>query len=204
VRACARTAGTTPVSTLLGVFAALIHRVGGRDDFVIGIPTNGRPNPALRTLVASLATPVAIRVRVDETATISDLCRSVQATVFEALDRPVPIDAVARHVARRTGVLAPVTPVMFNFDPIPEVPAFADGTTMRIGNPERTFGLVPFSAEACPVNDGSVSFSFDASSSMYDPAMVECWADYFMTLIDTLPAHLDAAVADVALRSHGR
>jgi nonribosomal peptide synthetase DhbF len=203
VGSSARLAGTTKVSTLLATFAALIHRLGGRDDFVLGIPTNARSNPELRSLVAMLATPVAIRIRIEERTTVRELLRQTQRAVFDAMDRPVAIDVLARHEARRTGVLAPVTPVMFNFDPIPDLPPLSDGVRMRIGTPDRRFGLIPFSAEACPTNDGSVNLSFDSSASMYDPEMVECWVDYFVGMLDRLPSTLDEPVSSLPLGGPG-
>lgn len=191
-----RAAGITQFSVLLGAFAAFVHQAGGRDDFVIGIPTTGRPVEDLRSVVASLAIPVALRVRVDENTTARELLHDVQRSVFRGVDNATPVEELARKRALATGRLDPIAPIMFNLDPVREVPPFSDGVHLTIGSPERTFGLLPFSAECCPRNDGSMSFSFDAACSMYDADMVEAWADYYVGILGQI---LDNAETPVVM-----
>jgi hypothetical protein len=203
IRSAAAGAGATPTAALLGTFAALVHLVGGRTEFVLGIPTHGRPEAELRGIVASLAVPAAIPIRVDRATALGDLIRGAQRAVFAALDHPVPIEVLARRQAVRTGTLAPVTPVMFNLDPIPEIAPLHGGLRVRINTPERTFGLVPFSAELCPANDGATLVSFDAAEELYEHDMVECWADYYLALLDQLPDALDRPIGSLSLRGRG-
>jgi glutamate-1-semialdehyde aminotransferase/acyl carrier protein len=199
VAATGRAEGVTQFSVLLGAFAALIHLVGGRDDFIIGIPTTGRPANELRTVVASLAIPVPIRVSIAPGMTAADLLRSVQRNVFLGVDNAAPVEELARQRSRATGRLDPITPVMFNLDPVREVPAFSDGVNLTLGSPERSFGLLPFSAEACPRNDGSMSVSFDAAVVMYDEAMVQAWADYYIALLETVITDPSTPLTDITL-----
>lgn len=199
VREVARSVGVTPFSLLMGSFATMVHHVGGRDDFLLGMPTTGRVTGEQRATVASLATPVAIRIRIGATTTAAELFTDIQRQVFQAVDRAVPIDEVARRQARVTGRLTPVTPVMFNLDPLSEIPPFSDGVRMTVGSPEKTFGFLPFNAQMCPANDGSMTVFFDAAATMYDHDMVEAWMDYYLTTIDQLLERPHTVVAELAL-----
>ncbi|HYG63041.1 MAG TPA: AMP-binding protein, partial [Thermoanaerobaculia bacterium] len=60
-RSLARQSGATLFATLLAVWQTLLGRWTGQEDFAVGSPTVGRPDPALAGLVGYFVNPIPLR-----------------------------------------------------------------------------------------------------------------------------------------------
>jgi amino acid adenylation domain-containing protein len=115
LRRAASEQGATLFAVLLAAYAALLSRLTGRDDLLIGVPMAARTRPETESVVGVFMNTVTIRVRVDQEASAGDLVRSVHAATARALAhqelpfaRVVELARPDRHPAR-----LPLVQVMF-------------------------------------------------------------------------------------------
>ena len=95
----ARSQGATLFMVLQAALAALLHRVGGDEDLVIGTAVAGRGRVELEPLAGFFANTLALRHRVRGEMGFTALLGSVRTTVLEAFDhQAVPFEAVVEAV----------------------------------------------------------------------------------------------------------
>ncbi|MER5267854.1 amino acid adenylation domain-containing protein [Actinosynnema sp. NPDC002837] len=140
VHRLAAASGTTVFSTVLALFAGLLHRYTGQPRFAIGSLVAGRPTPQTEPLVGLFANTVAIPVDLSGDPTAAESVRRVNRSVLDALAHSdVPFDQVVADLrVERSAEHNPVFQVLFQ--------AFEAGAT-----PWRFAGLA---VEPVPVDDG--------------------------------------------------
>ncbi|MEG0880757.1 MAG: amino acid adenylation domain-containing protein, partial [Janthinobacterium sp.] len=91
--------GATLFMTLLAGWSALLSRLGGQDDIVIGTPVANRPLPELEALPGFFVNTVALRVRLHGDPTVAELLARVRATALAAYEhQDLPLDQVVDAV----------------------------------------------------------------------------------------------------------
>ncbi|MEV6237843.1 amino acid adenylation domain-containing protein [Lentzea sp. NPDC051838] len=100
VKRIADQAGTTEFVALLTAYTAVLMRLSGQHDVVVGSPTSGRLHPEFDDVVGMFVNTAALRLTVDEQASLSDLRRAVAARHAEALEHQAfPFDDVVAGLA---------------------------------------------------------------------------------------------------------
>ncbi|MER5884105.1 amino acid adenylation domain-containing protein [Streptomyces sp. NPDC001941] len=84
LRELARDARVSLYSVLLGAWALVLHAYTGQDDFVVGTPSANRARPEFDRTVGFFANLLALRVGVDQDATLLDHVRAVGERVVAA------------------------------------------------------------------------------------------------------------------------
>jgi amino acid adenylation domain-containing protein len=108
----------SPFMTLLMTFAALIYRLSGQHDFVIGVAVSGRSDSASRGIVGYLTNLLPFRTSVEPGAKVSELLDTISAHLLAAFEhRTYTLPALVRKLnpARLPG-RSPIVDVTFNFD----------------------------------------------------------------------------------------
>jgi FkbH-like protein len=117
LRGLAQSQGATLFMTLLAAFGALLHRLSGEDDLVIGCPVSGRPRPELQELVGFFAYPLPLRLDLAGGPTFRELLARVRGRVLAALrhqEAPFARIVAASRRAGRSGRQAPPFRVMLS------------------------------------------------------------------------------------------
>jgi FkbH-like protein len=117
LRELAQAEGATLFMILLATFSALLHRVSGEDDLVIGCPVAGRPRPELQELVGFFAYPLPLRLDLAGAPTFRELLARVRGRVLAALlhqEAPFARVVAAARRAGRSGRQAPPFRVMLS------------------------------------------------------------------------------------------
>ncbi|WP_129312352.1 non-ribosomal peptide synthetase [Streptomyces sp. L2] len=84
VQALGRSHRVTRFLTLLAAYAALLHRITGDTDIVIGVPVSGRTSLQVERVVGLFVNMLPIRVRVDAATTFADLLGRVREAFVAA------------------------------------------------------------------------------------------------------------------------
>jgi amino acid adenylation domain-containing protein/non-ribosomal peptide synthase protein (TIGR01720 family) len=117
VRSFARSRGTTLFTVLLSAFQALLHRITGQDDLLVGTPASER-TPTLAGTVGYFVNPLALRSRLTGEPPFADFLEQSRRTVLDALehrDFPFPLLVERLHAARDAS-RSPLFQVMFAFE----------------------------------------------------------------------------------------
>ena len=103
LRAFARAHGTTLFVVLLAAYNALLFRLTGTGDVIVGTPTLGRPNADFTRTIGHFVNPVPMRTRLESGLSFRTLLQRVTQTVRQGLDGqdyPLLLMVQHAHVAR--------------------------------------------------------------------------------------------------------
>ncbi|WFE35336.1 amino acid adenylation domain-containing protein [Micromonospora sp. WMMD975] len=119
VGALAVGAQATPYMVLLAGFAALLSRISGDTDVVVGVSTAGRDNPELAPLIGMFVNPVALRCDVSGDPTFADLLGRVRNGLLDAMDHGgTPFQKIVEAVApQRDPSVQPIFQTALNWIP---------------------------------------------------------------------------------------
>ncbi|MFC0506977.1 non-ribosomal peptide synthetase [Micromonospora costi] len=124
-------AAATPYMVLLAAFAALLSRVSGDEDVVVGVSTAGRDNPDLARLIGMFVNPVALRCDLGGDPTFGELLGRVRDGLVDAMDHgQTPFQRIVEAVApQRDPSVQPIFQTALNFIPDSGLDPVALGTT---------------------------------------------------------------------------
>nr|WP_036774510.1 non-ribosomal peptide synthetase [Photorhabdus australis] len=107
--------GTTLFMTLLTAWAALLSRLSGQDDLVIGIPSANRNRREIESLIGFFVNTLALRIDLSGTPDMITLLQRVRQTTLEAQDhQDLPFEQVVEIVQPpRSTEHTPLFQVMF-------------------------------------------------------------------------------------------
>jgi len=99
VEALSRRHGTTPFMTLLAAWAAVLGRVAGRDDLVIGTPVANRGRREVEGLIGFFVNTLALRVDLSGSPTVAELLERVkERTLGAQAHQDIPFEQVVELV----------------------------------------------------------------------------------------------------------
>jgi amino acid adenylation domain-containing protein len=114
-----RELSASPFMVLLAAYTALLSRLSGSDDVVVGVPVAGRDLPELAPLIGMFVNQLAIRVDCDGDLPFADLVGRVRTAVLDAIEHGrVPFQLVTEEVRpERDPAVQAVYQLGFNFIP---------------------------------------------------------------------------------------
>ncbi|MDQ7802936.1 amino acid adenylation domain-containing protein [Amycolatopsis sp. A133] len=109
----------SPFMVLLAGYTALLSRLSGTDDVVVGVPVAGRDLPELAPLIGMFVNQLAIRVGCGGDPTFAELTGRVRTAVLDAIEHGrVPFQLVADEVRpERDPAVQALYQIGFNFIP---------------------------------------------------------------------------------------
>lgn len=134
VAAFSRREGVTVFMTLLAAFGAVLHRLSGQTDLLIGIPAAGRDRRELEGLIGFFINTLVLRVDASGDPTFRALVGRVRGNCLAAYaHRDLPFDRLVEALnPERTRDRHPIFQVMFALDPKAHKVAFAGIELERI------------------------------------------------------------------------
>jgi amino acid adenylation domain-containing protein len=116
VRELGQRAEASPSTVLLALFAALVQRMTGRQDLVIGMPVHGRHQPGLDAVMGFLANTLPLRLKVDPQASLLQLVAHTRDAVQAAGQHAdVPFEHLVRELdVQRDASRFPIYQVLFS------------------------------------------------------------------------------------------
>jgi amino acid adenylation domain-containing protein len=197
VRQFAKAARATPYATLLSAFYALLYRLSGQEDIVIGATTAAREHPNLQDGVGLFASTVALRGELDGELSFEELVGRVRETVLWAVahERTPLQEIVARLPLQRDLSRHPLFQVFCAQVPLAELaiegaePYDAQPTTAR-------FDLTLFIEEEA---GGELELAWEYSIDLFDAATIERLARWYVRLLQGGLADGRQAIEDLSL-----
>ncbi|NHZ33325.1 non-ribosomal peptide synthetase [Massilia rubra] len=180
VRQLAQRHGATLFMVLLGAWAALMSRLSGQDDVVIGTPVANRQRAEVEPMIGFFANTLAIRVQFDGDPDVDALVAQVKRVTLDAYEhQDIPFEQVVEALAPARSVShSPLFQVVFSLET--GAPAAPDlpGLTLAPLSAQRTttqFDLALSMSASGDTLEGNLSYStalFDADSIA---RMVAAW-----------------------------
>ena len=176
----------TIFSALLGAFYALLHRLSGQRDLVVGIASAGQAVLNETTLVGHCVNFLPMRIILDSAEAFTTLMQRVNALVLDAKERDgITLGRLLQKISvpREAGRI-PLASVSFNVDRAPTAvllnrsPAeFAPLEKSRHGL-ELSFNLVE--------RQGGFRLYAHYQNELFSPATIERWLGHYATLLGAI------------------
>ncbi|MBD2819268.1 amino acid adenylation domain-containing protein [Xenorhabdus sp. 42] len=185
LRAFSQRHGTTLFMTLLAGWATLLSRLSGQTDIVVGTPVANRPHQELEPLMGFFVNTLALRVRLDDNPTISELLARVKNHALKAYaHQDLPFEQLVEALKPpRSLSYSPIFQVMLSVDNTPgqqniELP----GTVISAINPTENVSQFALSLSVNDTEEG-LTGDLEYSSDLFDPASIERIAGYLKTML---------------------
>jgi hypothetical protein len=178
------TEGATPYMLLLAAFAALLYRLTGQDDILLGGPSANRARSEFEGVIGFFANTVTTRVRLDGNPTFAALLARVRQSTLATLEHEeIPLEQVVDAVRpRRHAGVNPLFQVNFRVR-IGDVPTLElhGVTTSRI---PVDLGLARFDlAFEAHVHDTGILVELIYATDLFERARIERLAASFEALL---------------------
>lgn len=191
--------GASFVTTLLATFEVFLYKLTGDSDLVVGLPAAGQSDFDMKHLVGHCVNLLALRSRLDETATFRDFLKKRRTGVLDAFDnQKYTFGTLVRKLnIRREPGRIPLVPVVFNVDMNMD-----DGVSFHalehrfISNP-RAFENFELFLNATGHED-SLILEWSYNTDLFDKETVKGWMEQFTELIDRIKASPDASITQLA------
>ena len=201
LEALATACGATAFAVLLGGWAALLGRLSGQDDIVVGVPVAGRDREETEALVGLFANTLPLRLDLGDGPGARELVRRVHGELLGGLERRLlPFERLVEALAPdRSTPHAPIAQVLFAWQTQETVALTLAGlaaSPLRMPPSRAKLDLVLMLA---PDPDGGAAGEIEYDASLFDRPTILRWAAYFeRTLEGMVAADLAAAVTPAA------
>ena len=193
--------GASLFATLLGGFAAVLARLAGQHEVVVGIPAAAQSLDGHDHLVGHCVNLLPLRCAPDPAAPLARLLDDTQTTLLDALDHQrYTFGTLLKKlgVPRDPGRL-PLVSVLFNIDQALDQQATAfPGLAMSFASTPRSFENFELFINAVQEH-GQLRLECQYNRDLFDQATVARWLEAYETLLRAAAARPDALLGELPL-----
>ncbi|MDQ7758657.1 amino acid adenylation domain-containing protein [Xanthomonas sontii] len=203
LRALNQRHGTTMFMTLLAGWSIVLSRLSGQEDLVIGASIANRQRAEIEPLLGFFVNTLALRMRLHEDPTVTDLLSYTKATTLAAYEhQDVPFEQVVEAVQPvRSMSHSPLFQVMLalnnNHDEgelvVPGLSISGIAQTQNVSRFDLTLAL----RESGDTLEGSLTYSSD----LFDRATIERWAEHLVQVLSDMADHDKRHISQLNLLS---
>ena len=182
-RLCRRQ-GATPFMALLGVFQALLGRLAGQSDVVVGSPIAGRNRREIEGLIGFFVNTLVLRADLAGDPTFAELLAQVRGAALDAYaHQDVPFERLVEEIApERSLSHSPVFQVAFALQNAPRAELRATGLTFAPFAGERRTAKFDLTLSLQEGDDG-IGGSLEYNTDLFDTATMLRLASLFERLL---------------------
>ncbi|HSK04398.1 MAG TPA: amino acid adenylation domain-containing protein, partial [Kofleriaceae bacterium] len=193
--------GASLFATLLAGFDAVLHRLTGATDLVVGIPAAGQAAAGLEGLVGHCVNMLPLRNRLARTERFADHVKAARATMLDAYEhqdvtfgRVLQMLPIARDPSR-----LPLISVMFNIDQALTGEGHSlPGVALELASNPRTHETFELFVNAVDTGAG-MRLECQYNRDLFDAATVRRWLAAFETLLRGAVADPDQAIGKLPI-----
>ncbi|CAJ3616433.1 non-ribosomal peptide synthetase [Burkholderia pseudomallei] len=181
--------GVTPYMTLLSSWAAVLSRLSGQEEVVIGSPVAGRNRTEVEPLIGFFVNTLALRLDLSSEPTVGELLKRTKAQVLSAqAHQDLPFDQVVERVKPpRSTAHPPLFQVMFDWHNTPARALTMPGLTVSVARTETTtsqYDLVLSMQE----RNGDIVGHLNYATALFDEQTARRYARYWRRLLEGMTA----------------
>jgi len=175
--------GCTLFATLLSGFQALLMRLSGQDDVVVGIPAAGQSLEEGKSLVGHCVNFLPLRARLAEGETFAQLLSRGKRTLLDAYEhQQYTYGTLVRKLGiQRDPSRLPLIEVQFNLERVGAVLDF-EGLAAEMDSCAKRFVNFDLFLNVVETGDGLV-MDCDYNTGLFDEATVRRWLGHYETLL---------------------
>ncbi|MNU97080.1 Tyrocidine synthase 3 [compost metagenome] len=200
--AMAREHGMTLFTVLYTGFSIMLAKLSGQDDVVVGVPVANRQSAELEGLIGFFVNTLALRLRMTEGASVSDLLAQAQELTLAAYEhQELPFEQVVEVLQPpRTLAHSPVFQAMFSLQNTPSNMLELPG--LRLEAQAISANVAQFDVSmSLHESGGRIAGDINYMSDLFDAATIERWIDHFRTVLTAMASDVRQPVATLSLMS---
>ncbi|MFN4933416.1 non-ribosomal peptide synthetase, partial [Bradyrhizobium sp.] len=201
LKALSQRRGTTLYMTLLAGWAALLSRLSGQEDVVIGSPVANRGRAEIEGLIGFFVNTLALRVDVSGSPSVGELLARVKAQTVAAQEhQDLPFEQVVELVQpSRSLSHAPLFQVALAWQTMSA--ENLDLGELRLAPVEVPRASAQFDLTlSLAETGGTISGGLEYATALFDRGTIERWVGYFVRLLEGMVADEHAAVDRLPLQ----
>jgi amino acid adenylation domain-containing protein len=190
--------GASLFSSLLAGFAALLQRLSGSDEGVVGVPAAGQTLPGFEHTVGHGVNLLPLRLSLSLDAPLTKSLSTVQAEVLDGFEHQHYTfgTLLKKLVLERDPSRVPLAPVMFNLDQPMRLDGFP-GLRAEAATVPRHFENFELFINAVPLGDGALRLECQYAATLFDDATVRRWLAGYDALLRAATVQPEALLADI-------
>ena len=194
--------GTTLYMTLLAGWSALLARLSGQEDIVVGVPVANRGRMEIEGLIGFFVNTLALRLHVSGSQTVRELLNGVKEQVLTGqLHQDIPFEQVVEIVRpARSLSHSPIFQVIFAWQNASE--GALELPRLEIEKLESTQMVAKFDLSLSLQEAGEqIVGGLKYATALYEQATVERYAEYFRRLLKEVVANPESCIGELPLLS---
>ncbi len=205
VRKAGSRSGASLFSTLLGGFAALLHRVAGSEDIIVGVSAAGQSIGGLDNLVGHCVNMLPVRLSIRSSAHVQDVIAGTQTATLDAYEhQQYTFGTLLKKLSlARDASRSALVSVVFNIDQALDANTvgFPDVRVEFASNP-RSYENFELFINAVQFN-GALRLECQYNANLFDAATIRRWLDLYREALARLAADPAATVAELMAPAAG-
>ncbi|MBL8910420.1 MAG: AMP-binding protein, partial [Archangium sp.] len=193
--------GASFFATMLGAFTALLHRLSGQDDLVVGIPAAGQNFTGTDGLVGHCVNTLPIRAFVDPAQPFSALLKSARTGMLDAYDhQAIAFGALLERLRLpRDPSRLPLVSVLFNVDQSVATSAMGfAGLTGSVATNPRAFESFEIFINAAESPAG-LTLETQYNTDLFSADTMHRWLSAFEVLLRAIVAAPETSIAKLPI-----
>ena len=197
VKATGARQGCSLFVTLLGVFEALMGRIGGVEELVVAVPTAGQSLVGDRTLVGHCVNFLPIRTRWTRETSFADHLRSVGRQVLDAYEhQDYTLGTIVRKLAPPREInRLPLTELQFNLERLASR-IEAAGLAIDVEPNPKAFVNYDIFWNAIESPKG-LRIDCDYNTDLFDKETIDRWLGYYAALLEAMVENITEPVSRI-------
>ena len=192
--------GSTLFMTLLAGFQALLHRLTGQDDIVIGVAAAGQLSVQGTTLVGYCINMLPLRSKLNGDTTFADYLSSVRKNLLDAHDHQnFSASRLLKQLnLKRDPSRLPIFTVVFNLDQSQPISFFDLQVEVNLNpNGSSKFDLF-FNVTDTPTG---LLVDCEYNPDLFEQHTIKRWTEYYQTLLSGVAANPESRSSELPLMS---
>ncbi|MBM4254541.1 MAG: amino acid adenylation domain-containing protein [Deltaproteobacteria bacterium] len=191
--------GCTPYMVFLAAYSALMHRLSGQEQVVIGAPYTGRALAGGNSLVGYCIHLLPIVSTANTEVTFADHLRYIRGTLLNAYEhQDYPFARLVNTLnMKRDSSRPPLLSTIFNLERQPELQKTA-GLQVEVYPQPISFTRVDLTLTVF-LQERKARLECDYNTDLFDATTIQRWLEHYVTLLASAAAQPQQAVATLPL-----
>ena len=188
---------TSLFMVMFATFVTLLYRYSGQEDIVVGSPIANRNHPALESLIGYFVNMLALRTKLSNTLSFTDLLAQVKETVLNAYaNQSIPFEQLVENLnPERSLSYHPLFQIVFAFQ---NLPGDADIQWSLIETHSKVaarFDLIVEMVES----PGNLTCYLRYNTDLFEPDTINRLIGHYQTLLDAVATNANRSISELPL-----
>ncbi|WP_252607192.1 lichenysin non-ribosomal peptide synthetase LicA [Bacillus paralicheniformis] len=200
LRRLAKETDSTLYMVLAASYSALLSKLSGQSEVIVGSPAAGRPHADLSRIIGMFVNTLAIRTRPEGDKPFSAFLEEVKETTlgaFEHQDYPFE-ELIEKLKIQRDMSRNPLFDAVFSMRNADLKDLSMEGITLKpydFAHQTAKFDLTLTAAE----EDGLLVFEMEYNTALFKHESIERWSGYWVNLLEAVAENPDACLSELSL-----